>query len=115
MTVDNNHNFVYTSDCTFSWQQLEHRVRECTEVHGFNVQFRKVFSGNNRKFEIDVVAERNGIVLAIDCKCYGRKRSRNSAIRGQCATHLARCDVLSKNESIRLVTGEMPSSLRFSS
>ncbi len=102
MTVNNENYSIYSSDYIYSWQQLEHMVRECAEVHGFNVKFRKVFSGNNRKFEIDVVARRNGVVLAIDCKCYGGKRSRNAAIRGQCATHLARCDVLERQERTRV-------------
>jgi len=81
-----------------SWQQLEHAVRECMEKNMFTVQFRKVFHGKNRKFEIDVVAKRSGLVLAVDCKRYGRSRHRTSALRGQCATHAIRCEVLSRKE-----------------
>ena len=79
-----------------SWQQVEHAARERLEAHGFHVQFRRVFRGQHRKFEVDVVARRGGVVLAVDCKRYGPGRARAGALRRQCATHAARCAALAR-------------------
>lgn len=76
---------------TPSWQELEELTRKILELHDFEVEFRKVFRNSERKFEIDVVATKAGLCLAIDCKRYGHSRYRRSPLRSEAGKHKARC------------------------
>ncbi len=81
-----------------SWQEFEEFTRDILEFHGFKVEFRKVFRNMIRKFEIDVLAEKSGICLAIDCKHYGFSRHRRSQLRSEALKHRQRCREFEKIE-----------------
>ena len=63
-----------------SWQEFEELARDILELHGFSVEFRKVFRNIERKFEIDVLAENDYSYIAVDCKIYGLSRHRRSQL-----------------------------------
>ncbi len=81
-----------------SWQEFEELVREVLESHGFETMFRVVFRDEEGRSEIDVVAERFGIVLAIDAKRYARNWYRKSAIKREARKHAERCKRYSRVE-----------------
>jgi len=73
-----------------SWQEFEEEIHRILTLHGFDTSFRKVFR-TSRRYEIDIVAERYGITLAIDCKRYGKHRYRLSHIKKEAEKHVKRC------------------------
>ncbi|MFQ5888218.1 MAG: restriction endonuclease [Candidatus Hydrothermarchaeales archaeon] len=74
-----------------SWQEFEELTRDIMELHGFVAEFRKVFRTRERRFEIDVVAEKGESCIAIDCKRYGYSRYRRSQLRSEVEKHSLRC------------------------
>ena len=73
-----------------SWQEFEEEIRRILTIHGFETAFRKVFR-TERRYEIDIIAERFDIILAIDCKRYGKHRYRLSSIKREAEKHVKRC------------------------
>ena len=73
-----------------TWQEFEEEIKRILSLHGFDTSFRKVFT-TSRRYEIDIVAERYGLILAIDCKKYGRHRYRLSQIKKEAEKHVKRC------------------------
>ena len=74
-----------------SWQEFEEAIREILEIHGFSTKFRYVFKDERGKAEIDVLAERYSLVLAIDAKRYTEGWYRLSAIKKEAEKHAGRC------------------------
>ncbi|RLI87350.1 MAG: hypothetical protein DRO98_04250 [Archaeoglobales archaeon] len=74
-----------------SWQEFEELAREILEAHGFKTAFRVVFRDEYGRSEIDVVAERYGLILAIDAKCYTHTWYRASVLRREAKKHVQRC------------------------
>ncbi len=74
------------------WQEFEEKVREICEAHGFNTKFRFVFTDGEGRAEIDVVAERYGLILCIDAKLYSASRYRVSQLRKEAEKHRRRCE-----------------------
>lgn len=74
-----------------SWQEFEEKIREILEIHGFETKFRVVFKFRGGKSEIDVLASRFGINLAIDAKRYSAKRYRVSGVKREAGKHYERC------------------------
>ncbi len=79
-----------------SWQEFEESVREILESNGFKTDFRVVFKDELGKAEIDVVAERFGLILAVDAKRYNRGWQRKSALKREAQKHRNRCSRFSK-------------------
>ena len=73
-----------------SWQDFEEFARDVLVEHNFDVSFRRVFSNEKRKFEIDVVGERLEFFLCIDCKLYGKGRPRVSSLKAEARKHSQR-------------------------
>lgn len=74
-----------------SWQEFEKTTKEILENHGFDTKFRFVFKDEIGKAEIDVLAERYDLILAIDAKRYTAKWYRKSALKKQAERHVERC------------------------
>ncbi len=85
-----------------SWQEFEELTRDIRELHGFKVEFRKVFRNQDRKFEVEVVATKDDWCLALDCKLYGRSRYRRSQLRSEAEKHSIRCKELEKQIRMRV-------------
>lgn len=79
-----------------SWQEFEKITKTILESHGFETKFRFVFKDKKSKSEIDVLAVRHNIMLAIDAKRYTAKWHRKSALKKQAEKHVERCNRYSK-------------------
>ncbi len=86
-----------------SWQEFEEVVKDVLESHGFDTMFRVVFKDEEGRGEIDVVAERFGVTLAIDAKRYTERWYRKSAIKREAEKHAKRCKRYSKLEGKTVV------------
>jgi len=74
------------------WQEFEEEVRKICEAHDFTTKFRYVFKDEEGKSEIDVVAERYGIVLCFDAKLYSASRYRVSQLKKEAEKHRERVE-----------------------
>lgn len=72
-----------------TWQEFEEFTKDVLDKHGFETEFRKVFS-TERKYEIDIVAYSRGLILCLDCKLYGKHRYRASSLKQQARLHKER-------------------------
>ncbi len=96
------------SDEPGSWQEFEEIVRDLLEAHDFRTEFRVVFRDEKGKSEIDVVARRFSITLAIDTKLYSRKRYRVSQLKREAEKHRKRCERYSKLTGVEVVPVVVP-------
>jgi lipocalin len=72
------------------WQEFEERTREILEKHGFKTK-KVVFRDEHGRAEIDVVAERFDLTLAIDAKRYAGQWYRISALKKESEKHAEKC------------------------
>jgi len=86
-----------------TWQEFEAVIREILETHGFKTRFRYVFRDDMGRAEIDVLAERYGLTLAIDAKRYTEGWYRLSAIKREAEKHAKRCKRLEKLEGRKII------------
>ncbi|NOY11003.1 MAG: hypothetical protein GXO67_02720 [Archaeoglobi archaeon] len=91
-----------------TWQEFEEAIREILEHHGFTTRFRHVFRDEQGRSEIDVLAERYGLVLAIDAKRYTHGWYRLSAIKREAEKHAKRCERLERLEGRKVVPVVVP-------
>ncbi|MGZ4920121.1 MAG: hypothetical protein ACXV6L_07945 [Halobacteriota archaeon] len=81
-----------SADESLTWQEFEEQTRDVLECAGFSTEFRKVFSLDGKRHEIDVVARRFDVTLLIDAKRYGKARQRSASLKGEARKHLIRCE-----------------------
>lgn len=62
-----------------NWQEFETFVASIFQLHDFRTIENFRFKTKNR-YEIDVVAIKNGVIVCVDCKQWGRGRCKSSAI-----------------------------------
>lgn len=62
------------------WKDFEKFVREIFSANGF-VTFRDFRFKTDRRFEIDVVATKNNLILLADCKEWNKGRYKNSGLK----------------------------------
>lgn len=91
-----------------TWQEFEEAIREILEHHGFATRFRYVFRDEQGRAEVDVLAERYGIMLAIDAKRYTHGWYRLSAIKREAEKHAKRCERLEKVTSRKVIPVVVP-------
>lgn len=91
-----------------SWQEFEEYIREILEIHGFETKFRYVFRDEMGRAEVDVLAERFGIILAIDAKRYTERWYRLSAIKSEALKHAERCRRLERKLGKKVVPVVVP-------
>jgi len=51
-----------------SWQEFEAFTEECLQAVGFDTQKGIIVKGGSRRWQIDVIAKKGRMILAIDCK-----------------------------------------------
>jgi len=51
-----------------SWQEFEAFTEECLQALGFDTQKGTVIKDDSRRWQIDVIAKKSRMILAIDCK-----------------------------------------------
>jgi Holliday junction resolvase-like predicted endonuclease len=64
----------------FDWKFFEKFVKEIFEVNNFLVKQNFIFK-TKRKYEIDLIASRNNLVLCTDCKSWASKGSKKSKLK----------------------------------
>lgn len=70
---------------------FEEYVLKIIEPFADDVEFRKVFSNGERRFEIDIVSHMKNFCLCIDCKHYGATRHRACGLKYEAKKHTFRC------------------------
>ncbi len=91
-----------------SWQEFEEAIRKILEIHGFSTKFRYVLRDERGRTEVDVLAERYGLVLAIDAKRYTEGWYRLSAIKKEAEKHAERCERLERILGRRVIPAVVP-------
>jgi len=86
-----------------AWEEFERFIKEIAEYHGFHTEHRVIFKDDHGRSEIDVLAERFDIILAIDAKRYTQSWYRASAIRREAKKHSERCKRFEKVIGKRVV------------
>ncbi len=71
--------------------EFEEYVLKIVEPFAEHIEFRKVFSNEERRFEIDIVSHMNKFCLCIDCKHYGMTRYRTYSLKSEAKKHTLRC------------------------
>jgi len=79
----------------FDWKEFEGLVAEIFIAHGFHVK-KNVRFKTSRRYEIDVLAVRDDVVLAVDCKEWSRGRYKLSGLRLAADNQKARVENLKK-------------------
>jgi len=100
------------------WQEFEEEVRKICEAHGFSTKFRCVFKDEEGKSEIDVVAERYGIVLCFDAKLYSASRYRVSQLKKEAEKHkerVKRFSAITGKTAVPVIVSFIDDYLRFHS
>lgn len=91
-----------------SWQEFEEEILKVLEEHGFKSKRRFVFKDEIGKGEVDVLAERFGIVLAVDAKRYTEGWYRLSALKREAKKHAERCRRLERVIGRRVIPVIVP-------
>ncbi len=74
-----------------SWKDFEEICAEILEVHGYCPVLRGFrFKHSGRRFEIDVVAVREWLIVCVDCKHWGIRPGRTSALKRAAEKHYER-------------------------
>lgn len=81
-----------------TWQEFEEFVAQICTFHEFQAQHRFRFS-LARRYEIDIVAKRQPYLLCIDCKQFGVRLGKTSALRLASEKQLARTQALADHLS----------------
>jgi len=71
--------------------EFEEYVLKIIEPFAERIEFRKVFSNEERRFEIDIVSHMKDFCLCIDCKHYGTTRHRTYGLKSEAKKHTLRC------------------------
>lgn len=86
-----------------SWQEFEEFVKGVLKRHNFKTEFRKVFSDEKRKYEIDVVGYHPRFILCLDCKFYGKGRKRRGRLKREGKKHSEKVKALEKIQDKKCV------------
>jgi Holliday junction resolvase-like predicted endonuclease len=78
------------------WKEFENFTATAFETNNFAVKRRFRFKASGRRWEIDVLAYSESIVVCVDCKCW-RRGWGNSAITKVAAAQAQRTQVLAKS------------------
>lgn len=80
---------------SLGWQELEGLCASIFEEAGYEAARNLRFKASGRRFEVDVVAWREGFVVAADCKKWSR--ARRSALRKAALDQRVRASLLAQN------------------
>ena len=76
-----------------TWQEFEEFVAHLLTFHEFQIRHRFRFSGS-RRYEIDIIASRQPVILCIDCKQYGVRLGKAASLRTAAEAQLQRTEAL---------------------
>jgi Holliday junction resolvase-like predicted endonuclease len=79
-----------------TWQEFEEFVAHVLAFHNFQVFHRFRFS-TSRRFEIDIVGSREPVLFCIDCKQYGVRLGKATALRTASEAQLQRTEALAEH------------------
>ncbi|MFH1127160.1 MAG: hypothetical protein ABIG84_02500 [archaeon] len=85
------------------WQDFEDYILKVVQCFANDVDFRKVFFNDERKFEIDVVGYWDDFCLCVDCKLYGTTRYRKHSLKNEASKHVFRCIEFEKCINLKCV------------
>ncbi len=77
-----------------SWQQFERLVSEIVGEHRYSIETNKVETSPNKRAQFDIIAEKGGRLLSIDCKHWDKNRHKRAAILRAVDEHIKRCEYL---------------------
>jgi hypothetical protein len=83
-----------------SWRDFEGLCVEALRSHGYEVRAPFRFKIEDKRYELDVVAHRKGILLCIDCKHWKMKRGQRGKVKDAAANHFDKCAKLALLASI---------------
>ncbi|RLE65731.1 MAG: hypothetical protein DRJ47_04135 [Thermoprotei archaeon] len=75
-----------------SWREFEDYVCNLLKKYGFNVRKKVRFKACGRRFEIDVLAVRDQIILLLECKFWRRIYSRRYSLNMAAHKHIQRAE-----------------------
>jgi Holliday junction resolvase-like predicted endonuclease len=76
-----------------TWQEFEEYVAAAFDLHDFAVHRGFRFAAK-RRYEIDVIAARKPILFCVDCKHYGIRFGKSSALRAAVEEQIERTEAL---------------------
>jgi Holliday junction resolvase-like predicted endonuclease len=79
----------------FAWKDFEDIVAEIFSLNDFKTK-RRVRFRMNKRYEIDIIAEKSNFVFCIDCKKWKRGRYKNTALKKAAEKQKERCEKLKK-------------------
>ncbi len=78
-----------------NWQEFEQTVSGIFEEHQYNVETNVWFT-LDRRFEIDVVAEKFGEIFCIDCKKWSMRKGKTTALKYAVEDQIKRTEAFKK-------------------
>ena len=78
---------------SLTWQEFEEFIAQVCTYHEFETRHRFRFT-QVRRYEIDIVAKRQPYLLCIDCKQFGARLGKTSALRSASEKQLTRTQAL---------------------
>lgn len=82
-----------------NWSQFEDFCGEIFQKHGFEVETNVRFKAENW-YEIDLVAERKNLVIAADCKHWGRRKGKKYGLKRAVERQKKRVEMLPEAENL---------------
>jgi len=84
------------------WRDFEKLCVEALEAHSFRVKAPLRFKYEDRRYEIDIVACKDELMLAIDCKHWMAK-GQSYMVKNASLKHLDKCLKLAKIQNVKLI------------
>ena len=73
------------------WKDFEQIISEVFETHNYKSFWNVNLTINGKRWQFDVVSVKNAKHLLIECKKWGNKKSRLSALRNAAVKHKEKC------------------------
>jgi len=88
-----------------TWRDFEGLCVEALRGHGYEVVAPFRFKVEGKKYEVDVVAHRKGVLLCVDCKHWKMKRGQKSKVKDATTSHFDKCAKLALSADLLRRTG----------
>lgn len=82
-----------------NWQEFEQTTSEILKKHRYETEINVWFTAD-RRFEIDVVAEKLSKVLCIDCKKWGMRKGKTTALKYAVDDQIERAEKFKEKKEI---------------
>ncbi|MCX8178265.1 MAG: restriction endonuclease [Candidatus Aenigmarchaeota archaeon] len=88
---------------SYDWKDFEMIVEEIFQFHGFATKRNFRFK-NEKRYEIDIIAESDSVVFCVDCKRWGRGRQKTYALKKAAEKQMERTEkIASSKKAIPLI------------